>query len=116
MMSQRMAMSGLRVLAACSGTTSNDLTFAGLFGILDPPRDNVPSAIQRMRRTGIQVCMITGDAKETAISIGERIGLYDASKHKSLSGADIDSLSVEQLARVIEDVTVFYRTTPRFEN
>ncbi|MGE5839649.1 MAG: cation-translocating P-type ATPase, partial [Deltaproteobacteria bacterium] len=51
------------------------LIFAGLMGIEDPPRPEVPDAIRKCREAGIKVVMITGDAARTAVAIGKQIGL-----------------------------------------
>ena len=73
--SRRMAAGGLRVLAMAYGKSVNDLTFAGLIGMEDPPRAGVADAVQHLRRNGVKVLMLTGDSKETAISIARRCGI-----------------------------------------
>ena len=53
----------------------NGLTFAGLIGIVDPPRDEVPDTVKTLRRAGIRVMMVTGDFKLTAIAIAQACGI-----------------------------------------
>uniref|UniRef100_A0A8D0CWU4 P-type Ca(2+) transporter n=1 Tax=Sander lucioperca TaxID=283035 RepID=A0A8D0CWU4_SANLU len=81
-----MGSAGLRVLAFASGSEMGNLTFLGLVGIIDPPRSGVKEAVSALISSGVAIKMITGDSKETAVSIGQRGG---------------------------ERVAVFYRASPR---
>lgn len=65
--SRRMGASGLRVLAMAYGTSIESLTFAGICGMEDPPRDGVAECVRELRRGGVKVVMVTGDSKETAL-------------------------------------------------
>ncbi len=85
-----------------------DLTFVGLVGIVDPPRPEAREAIAQCRRAGIQVKMITGDHKDTALAIARDLGLHGA----AVSGADLDGMDAHALAAIIEDVGVFARVAP----
>jgi magnesium-transporting ATPase (P-type) len=73
--SRRMAASGLRVIALGYGPILGQLTFAGLIGMEDPPRDGVADSVRQLREGGVKCLMITGDAKETAIAIAKRCGI-----------------------------------------
>jgi magnesium-transporting ATPase (P-type) len=73
--SRRMAASGLRVIALGYGPILGQLTFAGLIGMEDPPRDGVAESVRQLREGGVKCLMITGDAKETAIAIAKRCGI-----------------------------------------
>lgn len=69
------------VLALASGSELGKLTFLGLVGIIDPPRAGVKEAVQVLVESGVSVKMITGDALETAVAIGNEpgflpLGLY----------------------------------------
>ena len=65
------ALGGLRVLALAEGPAPDgDFILSGLVGILDPPRPDVEAAVETCYRSGVRVIMITGDAKETACTIG----------------------------------------------
>ena len=86
------------------------LTFVGLAGIIDPPKESAIQAVQECQTAGITVKMITGDHKDTAQAIGREIGL----KHtdKVLQGVDLDQMNEEELAQAVQTVDVFARTTP----
>jgi magnesium-transporting ATPase (P-type) len=73
--SRRMASSGLRVLAMAYGPTLDELTFAGVIGMEDPPREGVAEAVHQLHQSGVGVLMVTGDSKETALAIGKRCGI-----------------------------------------
>ncbi|MFP1648762.1 HAD-IC family P-type ATPase [Enterococcus mundtii] len=86
------------------------LTFVGIAGIIDPPKESAIQAVRECQQAGISVKMITGDHKDTAQAIADQIGL----KHTSnvLGGIDIDRLSDQDLAKKVSKVDVFARTTP----
>ena len=73
--SRRMAASGLRCLAMAHGVSLDHLTFAGIVGLEDPPRDGVVESVRKLRTCGIRVLMVTGDAKETSLTIARRCGI-----------------------------------------
>lgn len=73
--SRHLAASGLRVLGLAFGQALGHLTFAGLVGMEDPPRDGVVESVRKLRRGGVKVLMVTGDAKETALAIANRCGI-----------------------------------------
>lgn len=88
--------------------TEDGFTFLGLLCMEDAPRKEVKEAVQMARGAGIKVKMITGDNKETAVAIAKQIGLEGA----VLDGAEMDSMSDEQLKAVIRDVVIFARVRP----
>uniref|UniRef100_A0A8C0UGM6 Calcium-transporting ATPase n=1 Tax=Cyanistes caeruleus TaxID=156563 RepID=A0A8C0UGM6_CYACU len=100
---KRMGSSGLRVLALASGPELGKLTFLGLVGIIDPPRAGVREAVQVLFESGVAVKMVTGDALETAVAIGQNIGLCNG-KLKAMSGEELDQLA---------EVSIFFRTSPK---
>lgn len=116
------AKKGQRVLAAAfkpvdasvSSLTHDDLhqgmIFAGLYGIIDPPKKEAIEAVGIAREAGISVKMITGDHKDTAIAIAQEIGIehYD----KALVGKELEAMSDEELKDVVLTHDVFARTTP----
>ena len=61
----------LSVIALAYGDSMTELVFTGIVGILDPPRDGVREAISTLLSTGATLKMVTGDAEETALAIGE---------------------------------------------
>lgn len=103
---------GQRVIAMARGTSFSDLAFCGIVGILDPPRDGVQESIERLRQSGVELKMITGDAFETAHAIGSRIGM-DLMTKGALSGDELDRMSTHELENIVNKTSIFYRTTPR---
>lgn len=85
-----------------------DLIFVGLVGMEDPPREEVKESIRQCISAGITVKMITGDNKETALSIAKQIGL----KGKVLLGQELDNITDEELPRIISSISIFARVKP----
>ena len=92
-------------------STENDLTFIGLCGMIDPPREEVEESIKTCKEAGIKVIMITGDHKNTAYAIAKQIGIADK-KSKVMSGDEIDKLSDEEFKEKIKNICVFARVSP----
>lgn len=95
------------------------LTFAGLVGMYDPPREGVDKAIRRLLQGGVKVMMITGDAETTAVAIGRKLGMplsrqVTATGRISgvLKGEDLDNMSEAQLSEAIQSTLIFARATP----
>jgi len=112
-----MSNKALRVLAVSykilndeDNNVDSDFIFAGLIGMEDPPKDEVKNTIEECLKNGINVVMITGDQKNTAMSIGERIGLLK--DKKAISGQELDKMNDNELINLIDDVNIFYRTSP----
>ena len=87
----------------------NDLTFMGLMGMADPPREEAKKAIELCKQAGIKVKMITGDNKITAESVARQINL---SPGKTLTGAEIQKMSDGELASQIREISIFARIEP----
>ncbi|AZG78940.1 efflux RND transporter periplasmic adaptor subunit (plasmid) [Methylocystis rosea] len=92
------------------GDVERDLTFLGLFGLIDPPRAEAVAAIRECVDAGIGVKMITGDHVATAAAIARELGLPNP--ERALTGRDLDKLSQEELDATVRDATVFARTSP----
>jgi P-type Ca2+ transporter type 2C len=88
-----------------------DLIFAGLFGMIDPPRPEVPAAVRVARRAGLRSVMITGDYPATARAIAEQIGLIQAG-HGVTTGHDLDAMDDEALAAAVMRNDVYARVSP----
>jgi Ca2+-transporting ATPase len=87
------------------------LIFVGLVGMIDPPRPEVASALEKASRAGIRTIMITGDYPNTARAIAETIGLLKPN-HQVLSGPELDKMTDEQLTQQVEYTDVFARVSP----
>lgn len=85
-----------------------DLIFVGLVGMEDSPREEVKESIKQCISAGITVKMITGDNKETALSVAKQIGL----KGKVLLGQELDNITDEELPRIISSISIFARVKP----
>ncbi|MEM1936523.1 MAG: cation-transporting P-type ATPase [Sulfolobales archaeon] len=88
-----------------------DLTFLGVLGIIDPPREGVKEAIEAARRAGIRVVMVTGDHKLTATAVAKMVGI-DVDGGLVVEGRELDSMSDEELTKIVDRVSVFARVTP----
>ncbi len=91
--------------------TEDDLTFVGLVGIIDPPRPEAKRAIKECFKSGLKPVMITGDHPDTAFAIAKELGIA-TKKEEVITGKQIDNISVTNLAKVIENYSVFARVTP----
>ncbi len=116
----QIADAGLRALALAertldhdtpldADTVEKDLVLLGLVGIIDPPRMEVPAAIEEAERAGISVVMITGDAAPTAAAIASAVGLPSA---RVLTGPELDKITDDELSAAIDAGAVFARVAP----
>ena len=113
----KMSDKALRVLAlamrsGCSSPKEDNLAFAGLVAMMDPPRKEAIESIKDCKRAGIRVVMITGDHKATATAIGIQTGICKFGD-PVLTGAELDNMSDEELSDCIEKVCIFARVDPR---
>jgi Ca2+-transporting ATPase len=86
--------------------------FVGIMGMIDPPREEVKDAIKLCRKAGIKVAMVTGDHKLTAVAIAKELNLIEKEEGKVLTGVELDKLSDEEFAKVVEEVTIYARVLP----
>ncbi|WP_077596375.1 cation-translocating P-type ATPase [Oceanobacillus kimchii] len=89
----------------------NELTFIGLYGLMDPPRKEVKSAIRECKEAGIKTVMITGDHAHTARAIASHLQLLPENG-LLFEGKQLNNMSDQELENVIEDAYVFARVTP----
>ena len=89
----------------------NGLIFLGLVGMIDPVRPEVTLAIEECRRAGIRPIMITGDHRDTAAAIARQLGILGEGQ-LAITGAMLDEISDEDLARDIEKYSVYARVQP----
>ncbi|OAT85791.1 HAD-IC family P-type ATPase [Desulfotomaculum copahuensis] len=91
-----------------------DLVFLGLVGMRDPLRLEVRDAVDRCRRAGIRVVMITGDHRNTARTIGEELGILELNRtDRVITGPEIERMSESELRTVVQNASVFARVLPR---
>ena len=87
-----------------------DLAFAGLIGMIDPPRPEARAAVTKARRAGIRPLMITGDHPRTAAVIARELGISD--DDRVVTGAELGHLTVDEATRTVAAVSVFARVNP----
>lgn len=106
---------GFRVLSSSDSLDSalleEDLTFIGLYGLMDPPRKEVKAAVRECKEAGIKTVMITGDHAHTAKAIANHLEILPE-RGKVLEGKELTQMSDAELVDVIEETYVFARVTP----
>lgn len=86
------------------------LVFAGLVGMIDPPREEAKEANRLCQQAGIKTVMITGDHKLTAVAIAKELGMLKSDV--VLTGAELDNMSDEEFEKIVEGVAVYARVSP----
>lgn len=119
----QMSSNALRVLAVAykeidelpneltSQDLENGLTFMGLVGMIDPPRPEAKEAVRICREAGIKPIMITGDHVITASAIAKELGIL-LDGDRSITGAELDKMSEEELDSSVEEISVYARVSP----
>jgi len=120
---ERMAGKALRVLAVAyrellgetekfeEEITERDLTFVGLVGMIDPPREEAKQAVDLCEQAGVKVVMITGDHRLTATAIAQELGLMNDTQI-AMTGQELDRLDDRTFASIVENVAVYARVSP----
>ncbi len=122
MVNGEMAAQALRVVAVAFRQWSEkpplteealerNLVFAGMAGMVDPPRPEVKEAVHLCRQAGIRPVMITGDHVLTAEAIGRELGIYQKGDC-AVTGAELDKMSDKELETAAETCTIFARVAP----
>ncbi len=88
-----------------------NLTFVGLFGMMDPPRPEAKEAVSLCRRAGIRVVMVTGDHVLTALAVGRLLG-FEETERAVVSGPELDLMSDQELARRVDGIGIYARVSP----
>jgi Ca2+-transporting ATPase len=119
---EKLAQGGLRIIAVAYREANDNqekltenLVFAGLVGMLDPPREEVFAAIEECKSAGIKVVMITGDHPATAKNIALKLGILDSEKEEAIHGkdmADFEKLTPEDKKRWLNS-KIFARVSPK---
>ena len=94
-----------------SATLENDLTFVGLIGMIDPPREESKAAIAVCKKAGIKTVMITGDHVITATAIARELGILQ-DESEAISGAELQAMDEETLRKNIRQYAVYARVSP----
>lgn len=114
----KMTSEGLRVIALCyrddytkPEISEENMVFLGLIGIEDPPRAEAADAVLQCQKAGIRPVMITGDHAGTALSVAKRIGIAQ-NDSQVMTGETLEKISDAELAKVINNYSIFARVTP----
>jgi Ca2+-transporting ATPase len=91
-------------------SVEQDLAFAGLIGMIDPPRPEAKDAVARAKRAGIRPLVITGDHPRTAAVVAQELGI--SADGRAIGGSELEKLSADQAAQVVAEVSVFARVNP----
>ena len=120
---ENMAKDALRVLAFAykdidhmpskeeMETIESELTFIGMVGMIDPPREEAKKAVEKCKHAGIKTVMITGDHKITAVAIAKKLGILE-NEDEALTGLELDKISDEELTKNIRKYSVYARVSP----
>ncbi|MGM9608225.1 MAG: cation-translocating P-type ATPase [Oscillospiraceae bacterium] len=123
---ETMAKRALRVLAFAykdvdevdvsdPADTESHLTFCGLVGMIDPPREEVKQAVAQCRAAGILPVMITGDHKVTASAIAQQLGILGDGRI-AVTGADLEKMSDGELYEKVPEIAVYARVSPEHKS
>ena len=120
---EEMAKNALRVLAMAykeldheptdeeMKTIESDLTYVGMVGMIDPPREEVKDAVEKCKTAGIKTVMITGDHKITAIAIAKALGILE-NEDEAITGSELEEMSDEDLIKNVRKYSVYARASP----
>ncbi len=111
-----LAMDGLRILGFAfkelsKGEAEHELVFLGMCGMIDAPREEAKEAIRLCEKAGIEVKMVTGDHKLTAIAVAKQVGLMKQDSI-AVTGEELDRMSERELEEKIGNIVVFARVSP----
>lgn len=120
---KKMAEGALRVLASAykviNHPLSDDdikklesgLTFIGMVGMIDPPREEAKEAVKKCISAGIKTVMITGDHKITATAIAKELGILK-NESEAITGAELENMTDEELKQKVRNISVYARVSP----
>lgn len=93
-----------------AATLEHDLVFLGLMGMKDPIRPEAKVAVEACRTAGVRTVMITGDHKDTAVAIGDELGLLQGGM-EAIAGSELDHLSDQELRERVAQIAVYARVS-----
>ena len=118
----QLARAGLRVLAVAYRHLDTlpaqleeaelHFTYLGLVAMSDPPRAEAAPAVRLSQQAGVKVIMVTGDHRETAISVAQQVGILHPGE-LAIEGETLDHLSDEEMDRMVRRTVVYARASPR---
>lgn len=88
------------------------LEFVGLISFLDPLKESAVGAVKKAKRLGVQIKILTGDSKEVAGAVASKLGII-TDPLATVTGAELEAMSVEERHRAVHDYHVFARMNPR---
>ena len=112
---KKITKEGFRVISVGyknNDSSLKDLCFIGFVVIEDELRDNAKIGIDKVRNANVQVVMITGDDKDTALSIAKKVGLVKTSNDMVLTHADLEHMSDDAITNIIKNIRVIARALP----
>ena len=89
----------------------NNLSFAGILGMIDPPRESVKKSVPLCKNAGIRPIMITGDSIDTATAIAKNVGIID-NDNEAILGSELDKYNDKELKDIVKKYSVFARVNP----
>lgn len=89
----------------------NNLSFAGILGMIDPPRESVKKSVLLCKNAGIRPIMITGDSIDTATAIAKNVGIID-NDNEAMLGSELDKYNDKELKDIVKKYSVFARVNP----
>ena len=89
----------------------NNLSFAGILGMIDPPRESVKKSVELCKNAGIRPIMITGDSIDTATAIAKNVGIID-NDNEAMLGSELDKYNDKELKNIVKKYSVFARVNP----
>ena len=89
----------------------NNLTFIGMVGMIDPPRQEAKVAVEKCKTAGIKTVMITGDHKITATAIARELGILE-NDDEAITGQDLENMTDEELEKSVRHYSVYARVSP----
>jgi Ca2+-transporting ATPase len=101
-------------IAACDEKIEKDFVFLGIMGMIDPPREEVKEAIYTCKKAGINVVMVTGDHKLTAVAVARELSLLTDNPGEGgvLTGEELEKLSDQELTDLVDKTVIYARVSP----